>query len=197
MSSIFENTETDIFNASPDINNDLWTCSSKMRKDIFYFFISKKYFKIVEIGGHKGYTTKILSNIFSKVYTVDNNLNYMQENKIFNKNSSNIEYVILDIYKNNWRILPEDIDIVFIDADHSYLCCKSDIINSINRFKNLSYIIFDDYGVWPGVKQAINEFINNKILLFETYIGLEDVPSEFGIAKNTHEGIICRVNKNM
>jgi len=185
------------YGSSKNINDDIWTCSEEMRYDIYKFFKDKTNFKIAEIGSHKGYTTKILANIFSKVYAVDNSVEWTKFNKKYNILSTNIEYVMLDIYKDNWEILPNDIEISFIDADHSYHGCKSDIINSIKTFKNLQYIIFDDYGVWQGVKQAVDEMIINKTLLFETFIGIKDVlgPNNI-IVKNVNEGIICSINKN-
>jgi hypothetical protein len=70
-----------------------------------------------------------------------------------------------------------------------------DIINSIQRFNSLQYIIFDDYGVWSGVKKIVDELISNKILLFERYIGINNVPGPNGIVHNVHEGIICKINK--
>jgi len=186
-----------LFNKTIHIETDIWTFSSKMRIDIADYFVSKKKYKIAEIGSHKGYSTKILSKIFSKIYAVDNSVEWTEFNKNFNKDATNIEYVILDIYKDSWEILPNDIEISFIDAGHSYECCKSDILNSIKQFKNLQYIIFDDYGVWSGVKQIIDEMIKNKILNFEKFIGLNDVPGPNGIVKNVNEGVICSINKNI
>ena len=182
---------------SVNIEDDIWTCSSKMRYDIYYFFKDKPHLKIAEIGSHKGYSTKILSKIFSKVYAVDNNNEFTNFNKNFNKESTNIDYIMLDIYKDSWQTLPDDIEVSFIDADHTYNGCKSDIFNSIKQFKKLKYIIFDDYGVWSGVKQIINELIDKKILIFEKFIGINDVPGPSGIVKNTNEGIICSVNHSI
>jgi hypothetical protein len=176
------------------IEDDIWTCSSKMRTDIADFFVSKKKFKIAEIGAHKGYSTRILSKIFSKVYAVDNSVEWTAFNKNYNKNATNIEYVMLDLYNDNWNILPDDIEVSFIDAGHSYEHCKSDIMNSIKQFKNLKYIILDDYGVWPGVKQIVDELINSKVLKFKKFIGIDDVPGPSGIVHNVKEGIICSVN---
>ena len=130
--------------------------------------------KIAEIGSHKGYTTRYLSNIFKKVYAIDNSIEFTNFNKNFNKDKKNIEYIHLDIYKESWNVIP-DVDVVFIDAGHNYECCKSDIYNSLSRFKNLKYIIFDDYGVWQDVKKIVNECLTNDMLLFEKYIGLNDV----------------------
>ena len=178
-----------------NIEEDIWTCSSKMRYDIYDFFKYKPYLKIAEIGSHKGYSTKILSKIFSKVYAVDNSIEWTEINKNYNKESTNIEYVMLDIYNDNWEIIPEDIEVSFIDADHSYNGCKNDILNSIKQFKNLQYIIFDDYGVWCGVKQIVDELIENKTLNFEIFIGITDVPGPYGIVNNIHEGIICSINR--
>ena len=178
-----------------NIEDDIWTCSSKMRYDIYNFFKDKSEFKIAEIGSHKGYSTKILSKIFSKVYAVDNSIEWTEFNKNLNKDVTNIDYVMLDIYKDSWNILPDDIEVSFIDANHSYECCKSDIFNSIKQFKNLQYIIFDDYGVWSGVKQIIDELIDCKIIQFERFIGLNNVPGPNGIVENINEGVICSVNK--
>jgi len=178
-----------------NIEDDIWTCSSKMRYDIYVFFKDKCSFKIAEIGSHKGYSTKVLSKIFSKVYAVDNSIEWTEFNKNFNKDATNIEYVMLDIYKDSWGVLPDDIEVSFIDAVHSYECCKSDIFNSIKQFKNLQYIVFDDYGVWSGVRKIIDKLIKYNILKFETFIGLNNVPGPNGIVENINEGVICSVNK--
>ena len=177
-----------------NIEDDIWTCSEKMRYDIYDFFKNNSHFKIAEIGSHKGYSTKVLSKIFSKVYAVDNSIEWTKFNKNFNKDSTNIEYVMLDIYKDNWKILPDNVEVSFIDACHSYEGCKSDIFNSMKQFKNLQYIIFDDYGVWSGVRKIIDELIDCKILKFEKFIGINDVPGPNGIVKNVNEGVICSIN---
>jgi len=181
-------------NNSVNIYDDLWTCSDEFREDIKHFFKGKSHYKIAEIGSHKGYTTGYLSGIFETVYAVDNSVKWTNFNKSFNKDRKNIVYVHLDIYKDSWNVIP-DVDVVFIDAGHSYECCKSDIYNSIKRFVNLKYIIFDDYGVWSGVKQIVNECLINNMLMFEKHIGLIDVPGPSKkIFTNTSEGIICKVN---
>ena len=179
-----------------DIYDDIWTCSSKMRQDIADFFATKRHFKIAEIGSHKGYSTKVLSKIFSKVYAVDNNTEWTNFNREFNKEITNIEYVMLDIYNNSWNILPHDIEVSFIDADHSYYGCRSDLMNSINHFKNLQYIILDDYGVWPGVKQIVDELVSSGNLVIEKFIGITDVPGPNGIVTNVNEGVICSVRRH-
>jgi hypothetical protein len=184
------------YGSSENIDHDVWTCSDQMRYDIYDFFKDKSYLKIAEIGAHKGYSTKILANIFSTVYAIDNSVEWTDFNKKYNKDVTNIEYVNLDIYKDSWHVLPDDIEVSFIDAMHTYKGCKSDIINSIKRFKKLQYIILDDYGVWNGVKKIVDELIINNVLIFEKFIGITNVPGPNGIVKNVKEGIICRVNKS-
>jgi hypothetical protein len=177
-----------------NIYDDIWTCSDEMRNDISDFFSKNADYIIAEIGSHKGYSTRILSKMFSKVYAVDNSIEWTNFNKEYNNDINNIEYINLDIYIQNWNKIPENVDVCFIDAIHTYEHCKSDIINSINRFKNLQYIIFDDYGVWPGVKKVVDEMIQNNILIFEKFIGLTTIPGPDGDVTNSHEGIICKVN---
>ena len=198
FNNIYYNEKRELvkYGNTQNIKDDIWTCSDKMRYDIYTFFKNNPKFKIAEIGAHKGYTTKILANIFSRVYAVDNSVEWTNFNKNLNKNAKNIEYVMLDIYKDNWNIIPNDVEVSFIDADHSYNGCKSDILNSIKRFTNLKYIIFDDYGVWPGVKKVVDELLNDKTLILEKLIGINDVPGPNGIVKNTVEGLICSIANN-
>ena len=194
---VSETSENTIIKIKKCVNiyEDIWTCSDEFREHIKYFFKDKSHYKIAEIGSHKGYTTGYLSNIFEKVYAVDNSEEWTNFNKNLNKDKNNIEYVNLDIYKESWAAIP-DVDVVFIDAGHSYQQCKSDMYNSIRNFKNLKYIIFDDYGVWSGVKQIVNESLINKTIIFEKYIGLNNVPGPNNkVVKNTSEGIICRINQ--
>lgn len=186
------------FNKKKSVNiyDDIWTCSDEMRNDISDFFSKNSDYIIAEIGSHKGYSTYILSKIFSKVYAIDNSIEWTNFSKEYNKDINNINYIHLDIYNNNWEIIPENVDVCFIDAMHTYEHCKSDIINSLDRFKYLKYIIFDDYGVWPGVKKIVDEMIMNNTLKFERFIGLNDIPGPNGIITNSNEGIICSINKH-
>ena len=184
------------FTSGVTIEEDIWTCSEKMRIDIGNFFKGKSL-TIAEIGSHKGYTTRTLSTFFQKVYSVDNSPEWTQINKHYNRDLRNIHYVSLDIYKEDWNVLPENIDVVFIDAIHTYSSCKSDLLHAVQRFKNLKYIIFDDYGVWSGVKTLVDEFVYAKKLVIESWIGLVDVPGPNGLVKHTHEGVICSVQKSV
>jgi len=178
------------------IEQDIWTCSEKMRIDIGNFF-KDKLCTIAEIGSHKGYTTRILSSFFQQVYSVDNHVEWTQFNKHYNRDLRNIHYVSLDIYTEDWNVLPETIDVVFIDAIHTYSSCQSDLHNAVKRFKNLKYIIFDDYGVWSGVRQLVDEYVFSKKLVIESWIGLKTVPGPHGIVHNTQEGVICSIQKSV
>lgn len=174
---------------------DIRTCSDKMRIDLGNFFKDMS-FTIAEIGSRKGYTTRILSSFFQEVYSVDN-LEWNQFNKHYNRDLRNIQYVSLDIYKDDWNVLPDNIDVVLIGTVHTYQACQSDLLNAVKRFKNLKYIIFDNYGVWNGVKPLVDEYVFSKKLKVEEWIGLVDVPGPNGIVKQTQEGVICSIQKSV
>jgi len=202
MRNFLDTVKTDNFLESiqkknVDIYEDVWTVSEKMRMDIFEFFKDKPQYKITEIGSYKGYTTRFLSTVFSEVYAIDNHLEWLQMSIDFNKDKKNIKHIVLDVYRDDWGILPLDADVVFIDAGRGYEECKSDILNSLKTFKNIKYAIFDDYGICEGVKRIVDELIEKKILIMETFIGLTDVPGSTHIVKDINEGVICRVNKNI
>jgi SAM-dependent methyltransferase len=167
----------EIVKYTPSVQDYSLTCSDLMRIDIGKFFIGKKY-SIAEIGSRKGDTTRFLSHVFSNVYAVDPSIEFTKINQIYNSDFRNIEYVCLDTYKDNWNVLPNEMDVVFIDANHTYDCCKSDLFNSVKRFKNLKYIIFNHYGAWKGVRALVDEYLSNRWLKLECFLG-------------KREGILC------
>ena len=75
-------------------------------------------------------------------------------------------------------------------SGHAQIKC---VFISLQRFKSLKYIIYDDYGVWAGVKRIVDEMMQSKQLIFEQFIGIQNVPGPQGIVMDTHEGILCRV----
>lgn len=60
---------------------------------------------------------------------------------------------------HNWT---EKLDYCFIDGDHSYKGCKSDIEAWLPHMKKGGIIAFHDYerDVWPDVKIAVDEAMN-------------------------------------
>jgi hypothetical protein len=98
----------------------------------------------------------------------------------------------MDVYNQSWNFEP--MDIVFIDCVHDYAHVKSDIDNSL-KFGNGTIIAFDDYGLFPELKQAIDEYVDNGQLKVLKKIGqLEGTyfpTTQFKILKD-YEGIICQ-----
>jgi hypothetical protein len=83
-----------------------------------------------------------------------------------------------------------------IDAVHTYECVKIDTFNCINSKKESSienkklYFIYDDYGAFPPVKQAVDELISSNVLSVVKKIGY--MPGENFVNKLfDYEGIIC------
>lgn len=57
----------------------------------------------------------------------------------------------------------DEVDFIFIDADHRYESVRTDIEIAKRLVKNNGVIAGHDYGFsdWPGVKQAVDEFYPN------------------------------------
>jgi len=59
------------------------------------------------------------------------------------------------LYKN------EFFDFVFIDAAHDYASVKADILAWLPKIKKGGYIMGHDYGMFDGVKKAVDEIFEN------------------------------------
>jgi hypothetical protein len=82
------------------------------------------------------------------------------------------------------RSFINDIDVLFIDGDHSYNGVKNDFNLYSPLVKNGGYIVFDDYNDHvssPEVKPAVNEIVS-------TLVGYEIIgtlPNVYGARPDT------------
>ena len=193
-----------ILNGIPDKSEYKETTSLKFKKDVIEFF-SKSEFSdktVLELGTNHGHTTRVLSFLFKKVITMDwreePNLRMAKE---LNKDRDNITYVQKDLYNDKWNI-DDKIDVFFIDCVHDFDNVYNDIINCSNLSNDISYFIFDDYGLGHhykngGVKSAVDKFV-------EMNDGFEIIQNIGHSAGETvregkpfldNEGIICKFDK--
>ncbi len=151
------------------------TTSLKWKEDLINFFQNKKLESCLEIGTCRGVTTKVLSYLFDKVYTIENNPSRLDDAKQFCQERINIKYILGDVYNDKTYInFPQSFNAVVIDCMHLYPYVMADINRALSFFdeeKGL-YLIFDDYGhpQSTGVKQAVDESIQAGLNI-ETYIG--------------------------
>ena len=133
---------------------------------------------------------KILSCIFGRVDGFECNIRRIATAKETTLGSDNITFHEVNVYKDNWPV--ENYDVAFIDCDHEHDRVVQDIDNVILNSNKLKFIIFDDYGAFPGVKKAIDD--NNWRWDEIINIGCTDYLPNIGQI-NGPEGLICRVKK--
>jgi SAM-dependent methyltransferase len=192
-----------ILDGIPDKKQDKNTTSLKFKRDLIEYLGEDYKDKIcLEVGTSKGYSTRILSFLFKKVITIENNLESIDFAKEFNTDIDNIDYYQGNVYQSEWDF-DDDIQVVFIDCNHEISYVLSDIQNAINLCKDNQelLLIFDDYGLdnpWEGVKEAIQKYDDNSKFF---------VVKEIGQSKGWNyrndkflrdtEGVICKyINKN-
>tara|TARA_A100001201_G_scaffold84874_1_gene75132 strand:- start:212 stop:1702 length:1491 start_codon:yes stop_codon:yes gene_type:complete len=179
----------------PDKTESKTTTSLNWKSDFIDYFRDDKFknMSVLEIGSSLGATTRILSFLFKKVVAVDNLAERHIKSGKLNCDRNNIEYVVKDVYTQPWDF--DHMDVVFIDCVHDYKHVKSDIDNAIKKFNN-PIIAFDDYGLFPEIKKAVDEYIEDGTLKLETYIGS---PAGTRYEKTLNkvlqdwEGVICSV----
>jgi len=82
----------------------------------------------------------------------------------------------IKIYMNRVKIIESDsviaakkvknksLDLVFIDAAHSYAGCRADILAWLPKTKTGGWICGHDYPRRPGVRQAVDEIFGNRVI---------------------------------
>lgn len=187
----------EILQKIPDKFEDRWTTSKKFKIELFKLFnnVEFKEKRCAELGSYDGHTTLLLCNIFKHVTGFELGQDHIEKSILFleSNNIKNYTLIQTDLYNGRFPTL-EETDVFFIDAIHEYETVRIDTKNCLNtKSKSKKYIIYDDYGAFPGVKTAIDEFIKNGILSIYKKIGYEP-NSKFTRKLYDYEGIICVEN---
>lgn len=143
---------------------------------------NKEINSYLEIGCRWGGTFIITSEVLKKksteikLYCCD----LIEKSEILNEYSKhqNFEYLNISSFDLDKNILNQDIDLIFIDGDHTYDGVKKDFEVSLN-FKP-KYIVFHDIAsvVCSGVVKFWNE-IKEKYTYFEFIDQYDDVAGNF------------------
>ncbi len=188
-----------------DKNDNLSTTSFKFKTDLWNFFSKipeSRIMNCVEFGTHKGQTTRVLSFLFNKVYSI-NKPNHFAEAEQLNKDRDNIQFVPFDLYQtdldDNFR--HQACNVFLIDAGHDFDHVISDFTRTLNLKTNPEfpiYYVFDDFGLIKDVHNAIQQLIRLGRLEKVCYIGHEP-RHEFQKYPPKilfdYEGIICKLRQ--
>lgn len=153
-----------------NIGNYRYNPGGEWRWDFLIDTINERQYKaIAEIGvvgnigapeHHHGMTTKfVLSHCSLDVYfLVDELSSEVLWDFLFDKSAVYMKMRSVDAAR---FIVDGSLDLVFIDADHSYESCKEDILVWLPKVRKGGVICGHDYGWDPGVAQAVDEIFTD------------------------------------
>ena len=178
----------------PDKLESKTTTSRKWKADVIDFFNSPEYksVKCLEVGSSLGHSTRILSTLFNEVTALDNLAERHEASKKMNSDRNNINYRVMDVYNQKWDF--DNMDVVYIDCIHTYEHIKQDIDNAL-KFFNKPILVFDDYGLFPELMKAIDEYIEQGTLKVIKRVGQYPgmiYPKTMNKILKGREGLICQ-----
>ena len=155
----------------PDKTLHTSTTSLKFKYDVYnYFYPMSRNMNIAEFGSWCGFFTQVFSEMFNKVYSIDNVRKecFLEQTK----GLYNVEYIIQDLYGRNNKKMNLDVDVIMIDAVHTYSAVMSDVKLARHYLKNKrAYLIFDDYGAFEEVKAAVDELRRKEVIILREVVG--------------------------
>lgn len=170
------------------------------RNEMFSSF--NKNLVVAELGVFKGEFSKDIKKIIEpkRLFLVDlfsgyfgsgdkDGLNHTyaqleeEEQKLreFFKNDTNVEIIKNDTISFLDSLDNETLDIVYIDADHSYESVKKDLRHSLSKVKTGGLICGHDYVEYTQAKNAVDDFCRENNLVIK-YLTKDGCPS-FAITK--------------
>lgn len=185
----------------PDKWQDKDTTTKQWKRDLIAYIEKLEIRSVLEIGSARGHTTYALSPFVDRVTCVEISIGRLNEAKTLNKQNSNINYFNDDVYQSDWSKYRHH-DLVIIDCIHTTEAVIRDIQNAIVKISP-TYLAFDDYGLFPAVKKAVDGFVDTGVLTVVADLGASP-GTVFEMTKNPHtvegrviecyEGVLCKVN---
>lgn len=133
------------------------------RRHFLNWFVKENNIKIMaEVGVRHGSTCFHLlnNNPELKIYAIDKSINGFYNETIKKRYGNRLiaieafSHIAADSIKDGC------LDLVFIDADHSYECVKNDIIAYTPKLKAGGWLTGHDID-FPGVNKAVNELVKH------------------------------------
>lgn len=182
----------------PNKTNFHATTSYKFKEDLFYFLQSIKSENLIctEFGTSRGFSTVLLSYLFKEVHTI--NLEQGEFAKELVKGLGNVNLHSFNLYLNHKLPTPKS-DLFFIDAGHTYSNVISDTRTAIENSNGKAYLVYDDFGAFSSVRQAVLDILAEGKIKIVKFIGM-NAGWKYGeeavhVSRTlTHqEGVICQI----
>lgn len=192
----------DIINeVGDDKTTNIQTTSHQFKRDLWSFFRNMpniRRYKALEFGTGLGQTTRVLSFLFQKVYSVSLPLCSTVAVEL-NADRNNITYLTGNLYNGSrFEFKHCPLSVVMFDAGNTF----DNILDDFTRTKiSLKitphvYLIFNNYGVFPDVFHAVEQLVYLGEIEKITYLGLnrgDVVGVRPKIVLREREGIICKL----
>ena len=135
-----------------------WSGKSNRRHFLNHLIKENNFTTMAEVGVRDGRTTFHLldQNPYLTIYAIDNNISQFYNDTIKKKYLQRLIPI-----QGNSSLMADKIplvDLIFIDADHSYKGCSRDINAFKNKIKEGGLLTGHDID-YPGVNKAVKELI--------------------------------------
>jgi predicted O-methyltransferase YrrM len=155
----------DFFQETPNIG---WNSEPEVARFIGDLVYNIKAINVIETGCFVGFGSAHLAKALSEIengrnlFIVDSNRGLLEITK------RNLEKLSLDkvsvhlLEGKSWdqevlESVPDDIDMMFLDSDHSYEGIKKELDSYLPKLARRGLAIVHDSILWPGVRRAIVE----------------------------------------
>lgn len=138
-----------------------WNEKKSSRKHFLRHLISVNGFKtMAEVGVRRGGTTFYLLDNFPDlvIYGIDTNIKQFYNDNVKEKYGNRLIPLEMTSEMAADHIANDSLDIVFIDANHSYEFVKQDIIKYSPKLRKNGLLTGHDID-YPGVNRAVTELI--------------------------------------